>query len=769
MKRIMALLLLGIAWIAILPQLGISDTHAVIETTRTFRDMIRKSTEEFWSRPDKSLWKQENFLWITRKDLGVLWGVSFRSNDYLEEKLAPAGSAAAARRDDIHTRGWDFGLGKVDWVLEPTAETKTIKGVSCEHVVARGRSDFSELTVHLWLAPASTPGSVEILKLIAEPIRNDERRAPIAELLDKLGGRLPLEREETIDGPISTAMKYAVKITTFEIADAPAGTYDLPAGAKKEDPNAPPAPRPAPPAPDLPAGVLAELKRLAETYRVLDAAAEKVWTGWTTYKDTPFLFGFENGLKVLIGHPNPPQGFEPLRGMKVGGRAVYTDRRQVSGLEVKQPLSCGGGIGSLGDSGGRPVTIVDMKFTRVPTDPTMKDKPFQSERTILVLVHELFHCFQPDAIQIAYGNLSYNADASYAMYSSIEGLALDAAYRESAPLKAQLFLKDFLLARELKRKSMTGQQAKEESSDDVREGTAVYSEVRTLEALRDGFKPGLSAADDPFYGGFKDIDGLFRAYTEKLKGSSEDIFDSKGKCYNYGCFQALLLQRYFPGWQEPFAREPRLLDEELGRRLPLTKEDRAGAEKRFKALYGFDALKSKTKKSMAERDDAFKVLAEAKGLTFAVNFKEIGQFIEALPAGKKTFRLGLLSVYPEGIGKLTFDDVEVDVRRKPAAVDKLYHLIMVDPDAAKRAKPYRIDVRKAGRDRHLHQRRPDDAATDGQGPQAEDHGRREPGQDRDPGPGQRLSGPAYDRDKLRRHPGHPGPEGEGPSVRHPLL
>ena len=698
MKKIFAIALLLGAFVlnaaALDPQVK-PGIHAIVETTRTYRDMTRKSTEEFWSAPDKTLWKMDNFSWITRKDLGLLWGVSRRENTYMEDKLPPAGAAAPAKRDDIHTRGWDFGLGQVDWKLETVGETKTIRGVSCEHVVARGRSDFSELTVHLWLAPVSTPGSVEILKMIAEPIRGDERRAAVADLLDKLGGRLPLEREETIDGPISTTlMKYAVKITAFDIADAPAGTFDLPSGAKKEDPNAAPVPRPAPPAPGLPTGVIAELKRLEETYRVLDFAAEKVWAGWTTYKETPFLFGFENGLKVLIGHPNPPQGFEPLLGMKIAGRSVYVDRRQVSGLEIKQPLSCGGGIGSLGDSGGRPVTIVDMKFTRIPTDPTMKDKPFQAERTILILVHELFHCFQPDAVQIAYGNLSYNADAAYALYSSIEGLALDAAYRESDPVNAKLRIKDFLLARDLKRKGMTGQQAKEEASDDVREGTAVYSEVRTLEALRQGFKPGLSAADDPFYGGFKDIDALFRAYTDKLKGSSEDVFDTKEKCYNYGCFQALLLQRYFPGWQEPFAREPRLLDDELGRRLPLTKEDRAGAEKRFKAAYKFDAIKARTKKAMAERDDAFKALTEAKGLTFAINFKEIGQFAGVLPVGKKSYQMGLLSVYPEGVGKLSFDDVEIDVRRKPAAIDKIYHLIMVDPDAAKRAKPYELTFEK---------------------------------------------------------------------------
>jgi hypothetical protein len=691
-KLVLAAMLFGL--FAAAPRPAAADIHAIVEYSRSFRNMTRNSTEELWAAADKTLWKTDAILWITRKDLGFLWGVFRRDNTYMEDKLAASPKPAAAPADDIHTKGNDFGLGRVDWKIEPTGESKDIAGIACEHVVARGRSDVSEITVHLWLAPASTPGGAEILRLISDPIRSDERRAAIADLLDTLGGRLPLDREESIDGPIATVMTYRVKVTKLETAAAPAGTYDLPAGAKKQDPKAPPAPRPARKAFELPAAAAVELKRLEETYRVLDFAAGKVWTGWTNYKDFPSQFGFENGMKVLVGHPNPPQGFELLPGLTIAGRKVHVDRRQMSGLELKQPLSCGGGIGMLGEAGGQPVTIVDMKFTRVSNDPAMKDKPFRAETTILILVHELFHCFQSEAIQIAYGNLMYNADADYALYSAIEGLSLDAAYREPDAEKARAILKDFLIARDLKRKSMTGQQAKEESSDDVREGTAVYSEVRTLEVLREGFKAGLSAADDPQYGGFRDIDGLLKTYTDRLKASAGDIYDTKGKCYTYGSYQALLLQRLYPGWQEPFAREPRLLDEELGRRIPLTKEDRAGAEKRFKSVYGLDALRAKAGKAMAERDAAFKALTGTKGLTYVINFKEIGQYTGSLIQNKKNYNLGLMYAYPEEVGRIAFDDVEIEVRHKPILIDKIYHLIMVDPEAAKRAKPYEVTFEK---------------------------------------------------------------------------
>jgi len=695
MKKTIFLALLGATLLALIPPPVKADVHAVIENSRTFREMTRKTTEEYWLAPDKKLWKLDSFLWITRKDLGVLWGVGRRDNTYFEQKLEPPKKApGAAPKEDIHTLGWDFGQGPTDWIVENLEETKEVAGIVCRKAVGRGRSDYGEITVQLWLAPAATPGAADLLRVITEALRGDERRAQVADLLDKLGGCPPLDREEIVDTPIGGIMRYTSKVTKLETAEAPAGTYDLPAGAKKEDPNAAPAARPAVKAFELPAAAAVELKRLEETYRVLDQAAEKVWSGWNNYKDIPFLFTFENGLKVLIGHPNPPQGYEPLRGVTVGGRKVSVDRRQMSALELKQPLYCGGGIGSLGESGGRPVTVVDMRLTKATDNPAEKDRPFRAEDTILVLVHELFHCFQSDAVQIAYGNLNYNTDANYSLYSAVEGLALSRAYAEKDAEAAKAFLKDFLLARDLKRASMTDMQRKEESSDDVREGTAVYSEVRTLEILRDGFRPGLDQAVDPHYGGFRDIDGLMDQYIERLKKNAADLYETKGKCYNYGCFQALLLQRLFPGWQEPFGKEARFLDEELGKRLPLGKQDKDGAAKRFEALYQLKSLKTKADQAMAERAAAFKAAAGGKGLTYALSFREIGQYPSSLVSSQKSYRLGLATVYPEGVGKLAFDEVEIDVRHKPVKIDKIFHMILVDQQAAGKDKPYELTYEK---------------------------------------------------------------------------
>src|SRR4030042_3389452 len=87
-------------------------------------------------------------------------------------------------------------------------------------------------------------------------------------------------------------------------------------------------------APEIPDAVKIELLRIEETYSVLDQAAARVWPGWADYKDYPFLLNFENGLRVLVGHPSPPEGFVPVPALKAAGKAVHADVRKVEPLKL---------------------------------------------------------------------------------------------------------------------------------------------------------------------------------------------------------------------------------------------------------------------------------------------------------------------------------------------------------------------------------------------------------------------------------------------------
>ncbi len=443
----------------------------------------------------------------------------------------------------------------------------------------------------------------------------------------------------------------------------------------------------------MPEAVKTTIERLGETYHVLDIVSEEIWPGWTNYKDFPFLFEFENRLRILVGHPNPPEDFTLLDGIKIGGKDVYADTKKMTSMELEEPLSGGGGIVPYGTTqDGKRISTVSINLRRREPEKGEEAEPYRSEEQIILYVHELFHCFQEDHVQIGFGNLNYNPDAHYAQYSEIEGLALKKAYEEEEPEKAREYIKDFLAARELKRKSMTDMQQKQESSDDLREGTAVYSEVKALQTIEKGFTPELSSEDDPYYSAFKDVDALLTKYTERMEKSITEIYSPKMKCYDYGCYQALLLQRHFPGWQNPFAKEAHYLDEELGKRLPLSEEDLVKREERFDTLYNLPEIKSRVDKVIRERDAAYMDYKTREGKSYIISFKEVYEFISSrIDEEKNKHKLGLIYMYPNGLGSFKVDEISFESKDFPAVIDQLFYIKYTDNDWAGRKEPVSLD------------------------------------------------------------------------------
>ena len=71
-----------------------------------------------------------------------------------------------------------------------------------------------------------------------------------------------------------------------------------------------------------------------------------------------------------------------------------------------------------------------------------------------------------------------------AIHAEIEGKALERAFLEKDGEKALRLLKDFVAARELKRKDLLEIERNQESEDDLMEGTAVYAETMALNLIR---------------------------------------------------------------------------------------------------------------------------------------------------------------------------------------------------------------------------------------------------------------------------------------------
>jgi hypothetical protein len=431
-----------------------------------------------------------------------------------------------------------------------------------------------------------------------------------------------------------------------------------------------------------------ELNRLDEAYQILDQFTQDVWEGWDDYMNYPFLFTFQNGLRILAGHPAPPKEFVPYPGMKVHGLTLHVDTTNLNDFEVKQPLQCGGGVLTLGSFNDKPVTIVDMSFISPLSVQQDEFNAFKGENTIITFIHELMHCYQPKILKYQYGNLRINPDLNFALYSDIEGQALLKAYEHSTLNESLPFLKDFCVARSLKTNDLSESEKSSNACDEFREGEAVYSEFTVLTSIKKGFTSAISADNDPDYNHFADIESLLNNYIGRLKSSAGNTLEIHEKTYWYGCLEALLLQRYFPGWQNEIEKGA-WLDQIIRENVNITPEDSLLTLQRYQNIYHIDSLKNKHGAVISDRDITYEMFREREGRTYILDFKPISQFLSSLvDKTVKNYQMGLIYLYPEGIKELIFDEVSVSFKPVPIEINQLYFLKVIDVASDKPEKPY---------------------------------------------------------------------------------
>ena len=424
------------------------------------------------------------------------------------------------------------------------------------------------------------------------------------------------------------------------------------------------------PVPALPDPVRVELRRVEETYRVLDFVAPKVWPGWDSYRATPFLFEYENGLRVLIGHPKPPSEFVVVADAKVEGKAVYADFTHISPKALTGRQRAGGGPIPFGEGAdGKPLQVIEMRFN-ASRGSAVDGIGERAENQMLAYIHELFHCFQRTKLERKlFGNLRYNPDTIYAVYSEIEGLALERALAAAGDTdRARQYLADFVAARKKKRaESMSELQANQERWEEFNEGGATYAELRTIELLRaGGFEPKLK--DDSDYTGFSDPESLTEVYTQRMKNSIGDSKYARARVYYYGAAQALLMDRLFPGWQ----KEVEFFDQEIERRIQPSAMTRVDSE------YPVAEISKRHGAELGARDEAYRLINSRSGRVYVIDFKAVKQFIGAVAKPSKVYQLGLMSLWPDGVGTFAFDEVEVSGLAAPSMADQLYFVRVVD-------------------------------------------------------------------------------------------
>lgn len=357
----------------------------------------------------------------------------------------------------------------------------------------------------------------------------------------------------------------------------------------------------------LESSVEAELLCLEETYRILDCFSRELWPGWANYAEVPVEVDFPDGVVLLVSpRGKPGRGFELVAGRSIGGKAAYVNRKRKISVEVRPPLFAARARGGK-------LIKVEMGQADLPTAETeraaalealLKDKgrpesPFDlaplgdTDSRILSYIHEHFHGYRvtfPAGDQAVAAVPLFRIDAEYAAWSQVEGLALLRAYEEREDAAAREFLKDFLVAREIKRARMPHEAASFEALFSTMEGTSSYVSLKAAMLLgASDYTPGLDRTKDPYFFEFAYLDGYIDNMMRKgLDYAVSLTRDTRGKFYLYGVYQCFLLDRFAPGWKQGFLEKAQTLDEVMAGLFRLSPDEKAEVKQRLHSRYAYD-------------------------------------------------------------------------------------------------------------------------------------------------------------------------------------
>ncbi len=434
-----------------------------------------------------------------------------------------------------------------------------------------------------------------------------------------------------------------------------------------------------------------EVLRLKEAYHILDQFAETIWPEWRDYQSFPFMFNFQNNLRILINYPDPSEEFERYTDPSFGSMKVYVDHSKQNELELALPLQLGGGLAYVGRINNKAIWQMNMELTKKEIAEEGDEVLLCAESHILVFLHELMHCYQQDHFKINYGNLSINPDENFASYSTLEGLALNKALEAKDDQETRRCLIDFCMARQFKNMDLTERERHEAAADESREGQAVFVELMTIQTLSKGYQSTPEISSDPDFNHFKKTGALLNRYQKRLKTYTGKMLEIYEKNYQYGSYQALFLNRLFTDWQKEI-ESGTPFNTVLQNRLNISSADSLLALSRFQDIYNFSEVCLKAKEIIESRNMTYTQFTKIKGQAYVINFRPIKQWLDRIPDDSiERYKLGLLTMYPTGMGDFKVDGIKLEMKKNiPVQVDQLFHMKMIDENPNKREQGYSV-------------------------------------------------------------------------------
>jgi hypothetical protein len=432
----------------------------------------------------------------------------------------------------------------------------------------------------------------------------------------------------------------------------------------------------------LPEALQMDLKRVEETWRILDKYSEQVWPGWKNCSDVPFRIDYPNGLSLQIGEPRKIGKYKLVDGITIRGEKIYLDDSRLNSLAITSHLflaggGAGGGVGKKFEMNIRRGLITseqeklaDSLMKSLGNSTWPKEIVNSTDQTIVILTHELFHCFTNFAALYHTDDTLFISDLNYAVFAEIEGELLEKAAFESDSSKVIYYLKESLVAQQIKRYGMTVRQQAFESDQEKAEGTATYAEYKIVQLLKRGYEPGLTHKDDPLYFGFRYCDYFLAHDLKRFRDACKDPVIVTGRNYGNGFFKCLILDKLMPDWKNEFFEKKKSFDQLLGQRVYSKEEEYPALLNAMKKEYQYEKLIQRHSPVIAERDSIIKYFQNPEMKFFVLNIKEMALLpVPYITSTGTRYTVRFQSYYLSGITKTEVGDMVCESKGIPVCYD----------------------------------------------------------------------------------------------------
>lgn len=332
--------------------------------------------------------------------------------------------------------------------------------------------------------------------------------------------------------------------------------------------------------------------RVDEIFHLRQTLGDDVWPGWGDAEIPLILYNEEYAF--LVGYPgDPPAGWLPVDADQPIGAAWerLPSERFSQGHYFRARLPANGitpqaftvrigdqWVASLGQYEWMEFSLIEQIRGELP--PILREiVPYSlfvnlllngTDGHIAAVLHEGFHAYQAHQSQnrlVVAEAAARTGERAYPWHDvelqadwQTELDLLVEALRADSDGEAQQLARQFLAQRERRRAKLTSTLVEYERHREWVEGLAKYAELGIWQAAHgaEGYTPVDALADDPDFNGYRSYPTRWDREVDQIRRMADDEGD--GRFYYSGMAQAVLLDRFAPGWKAQILDEDVWLD-----------------------------------------------------------------------------------------------------------------------------------------------------------------------------------------------------------------